>query len=281
MKMYLDPKMDFIFKKILSDEDVLLDFVRSALSKTEGNIVSVKIVNPETKREFIEDKYSILDVRAVTEDGRIINIEIQRKDEKNMGERSLFHWSKLYSEQISLGDSYRKLKKTICINILDFNYTDEEHFHSIYILKELERNNPLQGAPLEIHFIELKKFEKHAGLATEEGLSDWIEFLNAPNTVEEKKNPSIKKALQTLETLSLDKETRELYKLRKDAQDEGRRQLNSKFDEGLEEGFEQGREQVRFEVIKNSLLAGLTLETISSITGASLTEIQSVKNSLT
>lgn len=48
-----------------------------------------------------------------------------------------------------------------------------------------------------------------------------------------------------METLSLDKKTRELYKLRKDAQDEGRRQLNSKFDEG--------QEQKQLEVIKNSL----------------------------
>ncbi len=38
-----------------------------------------------------------------------------------MDKRTLFYWSKLYTEQLSEGQAFNELKKTITINILDFN----------------------------------------------------------------------------------------------------------------------------------------------------------------
>ena len=57
-----------------------------------------------------------------------------------MPQRSLYYWSKIYSQQLDEGQKYSKLKKTICINILDFNTLKTEKYHSIFKIKEDEEN---------------------------------------------------------------------------------------------------------------------------------------------
>ena len=57
-----------------------------------------------------------------------------------MIKRSLYYWSKMYEEQLNEGDDYSKLERTICINILNFKYLDNNRFHNGYRLKEIETN---------------------------------------------------------------------------------------------------------------------------------------------
>ena len=169
MKIFLDPKVDFIFKKLLEDEELLIDFINRVLSKSGHKIVSAKIISPLNLKENIEDKDSILDVKALADDGSYINIEIQRKDEKNMVKRSLFHWSKMYVQQLKKGKNYNLLEKTICINVLDFNLLVDQHYHNYYeLMNPLTRNS--LNAPMEIHFLELKKYERFRDLGEDEGL---------------------------------------------------------------------------------------------------------------
>ena len=52
--------------------------------KPVKKIVSVKINKTDLDKQFIEDKYSRLDVKATTSNDEIINIEIQLKNENNM-----------------------------------------------------------------------------------------------------------------------------------------------------------------------------------------------------
>lgn len=139
----LNPKVDFIFKKIFGSENhpnILISFL-NAVMKPVDKIVSVVINNTEITKDFLEDKFSRLDVKATTNKGKIINIEIQIKTEYNMIKRSLYYWSKLYEEQLSEGDKYETLSRTVCINILDFKYLDNDRFHNGYRLKELELYN--------------------------------------------------------------------------------------------------------------------------------------------
>ncbi len=75
-----------------------------------------------------------------------------------MIKRSLYYWSKLYEEQLSEGDKYETLSRTVCINILDFKYLDNDRFHNGYRLKELETNEELTDIQ-EIHFIEIPKLQ--------------------------------------------------------------------------------------------------------------------------
>ena len=91
-----DPKVDYIFKNIFGNENhpkILISFLNACI-KPESPITSVKIKNTELTKEYIEESFSRLDVLATTQDGEIVNIEMQRADEKNMVKRSLYYWSK-------------------------------------------------------------------------------------------------------------------------------------------------------------------------------------------
>ena len=90
MRALLDPKVDFIFKNIFGSEKhpkILISFLNAVIKPTDL-INSVEIKNTDIEKSHIEDKYSRLDIKAVTSSGEHINIEIQLKNEYNMIKRS-------------------------------------------------------------------------------------------------------------------------------------------------------------------------------------------------
>ena len=132
MRGLLDPKVDFVFKNIFGSTkhpEILISFLNAILNPIK-KIVSVDIKNTDIEKQFIEDKYSRLDVKATTSNGEVVNIEIQLKNENNMIKRSIYYLSKMYEEQLGEGDNYSKLGRTICINILNFKYLKTEEFHT-------------------------------------------------------------------------------------------------------------------------------------------------------
>lgn len=106
----LNPKIDFVFKKYLAQRETSRGVnITLASIKPKNNITNVEIKNTDIDKSYIEDKFSRLDVKAVTSKNEIINIEIQLKNEYNMTQKSLYYWSKLYEEQLEEGDRYDKL----------------------------------------------------------------------------------------------------------------------------------------------------------------------------
>ena len=181
MRGLLDPKMDFVFKNIFGSEKnpkILISFLNATL-KPKYLITAVEIKNTDLNKDYIEDKFSRLDVKATTSNDEVINIEIQLKNEYNMIKRSLYYWSKLYSEQLNEGEDYNLLKRTICINILNFKYLKTRKFHSAYRLKEIYSNEELTDVA-EIHFIEIPKLEE--GTDEKDMLVNWVEFLKDPES---------------------------------------------------------------------------------------------------
>lgn len=60
---------------------------------------SFKIIdNARLEKDRPDDKLGILDIRARKMSGVQTNIEIQIVNQYNMDKRTLFHWSKLYTE---------------------------------------------------------------------------------------------------------------------------------------------------------------------------------------
>ena len=57
----------------------LISFL-NAILKPIKKIISVEIKGTDIAKQFIEDKYSRLDVKATTSNNEIINIEIQLKE---------------------------------------------------------------------------------------------------------------------------------------------------------------------------------------------------------
>lgn len=189
----------------------------------------------------MEDKTGILDVRAKTEDGTQINIEVQLTDQRNMDKRTLFYWGRLFNEGIKKGEDYRNLCKVITINILDFEYLPLEKFHSKFHLWEDEEKEYMLTDLVEIHFIEVAKFNelKEKNLK-EDKLQRWLTFFNKDISEETLKelmdmDKDIKKVEERLEYLSSDKKTIELYKAREKSLHERANMISSAKEEEKEE----------------------------------------------
>ena len=268
--LLLNPKIDFVFKKIFGSEEhpeVLISFLNAVL-KQKNKIVEVEIKNSDIEKAYIEDKFSRLDVKGKTNNKEIINIEIQLKNEYNMIPRSLYYWSKLYEEQLNEGDRYDKLSRTVCINILDFKYLKNDRFHNGYRLKEIETNEELTDLQ-EIHFIEIPKLKK---LSTEEEVIDmlegWVEFLRDPESEVVRKlemtTKEIREAKDELYRLSRNEKERELYFLReKSLKDEISALANAREKGFLDAKIENAKNLL--DVLDDETIAhkiGLDLETV-------------------
>ena len=281
VRTLLDPKIDFVFKKIFGAENnklVLIDFLNSAIND-EDKIVDVELKNTDIEKEFLDSKFSRLDIKAITDKKEHVNIEIQVKNEYNMIQRSLYYWSRMYSEQIGNGENYNKLQRTICINILGFKYLDNEEYHNVYRLKEVDRNEELTDL-MELHFIELPKFEETEDCDENDALAKWIEFLKEPesNIVRklELEDKAIKKAKEELYKLSMDSKERERYRIREKTMMDEISALENAEKKGIEQGREEGEKRKSVEIALNALKAGLDLSTVSNLTGLSISEIENL-----
>ena len=173
--------IDFAFKKVFagSGEEsihILKDFLNSILElKNEDRIKKIVYLNP------FNDKQSIMDIKVKTEKDELIDIEVQINDVDNYRKRSLYYWSKLYGESIKKGQNYFDLKKSIVINIMDFNIIEENNnYHNVFVIKERE-NNTLFLEDLEIHYIELKKYKENKNIDELNDLEEWVTFLKECN----------------------------------------------------------------------------------------------------
>ena len=284
----LSPKVDFVFKKIFGNEKhpkILISFLNAVIKPTDL-IKSVQIKNTDIEKEHIEDKYSRLDIKAVTNNGEHINIEIQVKNEYNMIKRSLYYWSKMYEGQLTKGQDYDTLSRTICINILDFKYLKNDNFHNCYRLKEKNTNEELTDV-MELHFIEIPKLRK---LENSEDISDmleaWITFIESPTSELidklEMSSDEIKEAKEELLRLSGNDKERERYEKRFESLLEQNSLLANAERKGLEkgkkEGLKEGENRKAIEIAINLIKNGLDNELIKNTTGLSIKEIMQLRN---
>lgn len=275
----LDPKVDFVFKRIFGSEenrDVLLRFLNDALAYP---ITSISLFNPYIEKDALEDKQSILDIRAVTSEGEHINIEIQLSNRYDMKKRTLYYWAKLYEEQMQEGREYRDLKKTITINILNFNVVTNDQYHNIFHLLE-DTTNIMLTDDIEIHFMELPKLEKE-DFQLSDRLTRWLLFLKGIERSEWEElameTPELKKAMTTLEFLSQDKEIRRLYEMRQKALLDERSALGTALREGKVEGMKEGKKERGKEIAIRLLANGMELSKVSELTGLSETELRKLE----
>ena len=271
----LPPKMDFVFKRIFGNENhpnVLISFLNAILNPVDP-IKSVILKDTTIEKSHLEDKYSRLDVKAITNKGEYINIEIQLKDEYNMIKSSLYYWSKLYEGQLENGENYQKLSRTICINLLDFNLLNHTKFHSVYRLKDCETNEELTDV-MEVHFIELKKMKDVKRVEeVKTKLEAWLYFINQPDSelVQEleKVEVEIKEAKAELIRLSGDRKERERYEKRRESR------LNEI--SALSYAEEKGAKKEKIEIAKNLIQKGLDDDFIIETTGLSIEELEQLR----
>ena len=136
-------KSDVLFKMLFLEYPHLLKRLIAVLLEIPlESIKQFDITNTEMPPEEIGKKFCRLDINMIV-DGKKINLEIQVEDEGNYPERSLFHFSRIYSSSLPAGDDYSLLPRTIIISIIDFELFDCEEVHSEFQVLEVKRYTPL------------------------------------------------------------------------------------------------------------------------------------------
>lgn len=279
----LNPKVDFAFKKLFGSEenkDILISFINSMLSEDQ-QIKDVHLKNPYNIANYRKDKMSILDIKAVDEKGTWYDIEMQLSEQIFYEKRAFYYWAKVYSDQLEGGYNYDKLRKTISINILDFDYLDEEEFHNVYKVYNEKSKNELSSV-FEMHFLELNKFKKDFK-DVRTALDRWIVFLNRAYELEKDKIPeelavdeAVKKAVERLDVMYLDKDEREIYENDLKRLRDYIAEMKTTEIRGIEKGIKKGENKKAFEIAKN-LLDVLDNETIAVKTGLNINEIEKLR----
>ena len=183
----------------------------------------MELLNPFNPKEALDDKLSILDVKARDQNGRQFNVEMQMLAHPFFSQRIVYYHSKLHQQQMHAGDDYSKIEPTISIVFLNnVQFPQVTDCHLSFQILEKKHLLPYSG-DLEIHLLELPKFKKTlAELAS--GLDIWLYFLRHAETLDSEALPevlSIPLILQAVRELLMLTQTeleRERYEARLKAQ---------------------------------------------------------------
>ena len=275
------PKNDIVFQTL---------FTRGKESITKSlieNILKIKInkldldKNKDLLNGNTKDKNGRLDLRAVIDDNVECNIEIQLSTHKKMLERFLYYWAKIYTANLERGEDYEKLRKTISIIIVNENI---EQFREIkkactkWRITEENYKNMILTDYFQVVIIELSKATEEYKNNKEDGMLQWMMFLDNPEDVEVKKimenNKEIKEAKNELDKISQDEIMRrillkeklmrmDMKQMEKEAVEEG---MKKGMEKGIEKGKIEGEKKEKIETAKRMLEKNIPIETIIEVT---------------
>ncbi len=181
MILGIDPRNDYAFKRVFGNEDhprVLVHILNAVLKPPADQlIVSVEFINPALMGDVIDEKLSILDVRARDQSGQQFNIEMQMSMHAHFHSRFLYYWARLHGSQLERGDDYGLLRPTISICFVDgVLFRDVADCHLSFAL--IDQHHGVRFVDqIQFHVFQLPNFQKTAD-ELEDALEMWLYFLN-------------------------------------------------------------------------------------------------------
>jgi predicted transposase/invertase (TIGR01784 family) len=218
----IDPTNDFVCKMLLGNpahSRLTIHFLNAVL-RPVSPIVEVEYLNPFVMQEFELDKLAVLDILARDDQGRRLNIEVQRTNPGGLPERLVYYASSQLVEQIQEGEGYHLLRPSIGICLLKAKlFPNLTAYHQQFRLRThggLELTNCL-----EIHTLELPKFTKACdNQELLEPLEEWMDFFcnakgSTPDALRKRLNsPVFSEAIGVLEMISKTPDQRRYYDAR-------------------------------------------------------------------
>lgn len=279
-------KDDVLFKAFFSrkgNEEFLIDFLNAILKIEIHKIKIREEVNVEQLSK--EEKGGRLDLQAEINDGTIVSIELQMKNEGNIIDRTESYGSNVKARNTQSGKDYTELKDVIMINILNYvmfpKYKDYCLDTALVLRqhRECEIENGIQ-----YYFIELPKFRKK-NKDMNNKLEQWLTFIDATDKEAMKmaitKNKVLQKAEAEYTYLTGDEAQRRLEELRVKWEIDRRSAIDyaEKRGEkrGERRGIELGQREEKEEIAKEMLKQGLPIEQIMTITKLTKEEIENLK----
>jgi predicted transposase/invertase (TIGR01784 family) len=284
---------DIIFKYVFASEnseDILISLLNAIFGHSKQELITEIIyLNPFNIKESMNDKTTVLDIRASDTNGRQYNIEMQIRNEPQFIERIIYYNSRLYTSQLKHGQSYGDLKKTISIAITDFTlFPGEKELHNIFRLLNVKSHKELSGI-VEYHFLELPKYRENKKI--EEIINKWLyaiknaeKFINDPDKLPDsiKKEASIMRAINKMQKAAADDELRAIIEYREKAELDDLQRIKNAQREGEMRGIilgkQEGDEKAREAIALTMLSMGMNIEDVEKATKLSIEQILKLKH---
>jgi predicted transposase/invertase (TIGR01784 family) len=205
---------------------------------------------------------------------------MQMVNHYNMIKRTLFYLAKLFTASIKAGDDHAKLKKTIVINLIEFELFEFERFHSTFHFYEDHEQHVMLTDTLEVHFIEFPKFDRIIKDKSD-ALHRWLLFMDEKLPDDELKelmamDPIIQKTEEQLELMSSDEFIRDLAEARAKALSDWNSSMAGSRAEGIAIGEAKGKAEGKAEVVAKLLQKGTDIAFIAEVTGLSVRDIERI-----
>ena len=215
----IDPKIDLAFKWLFGREKnipLLIDLLNAVLKPlhTFEEIISLELLNPFSEQDSLDDKLSIVDVKARDCTGRLFDVEMQLLFERSLKERLLFYWAELHQQQLHSGDTYKQVRQTITICLCNFIIYPQTDDYCLPFELCNRKNDLLFSSDILLVVLELPKFNLAAEKISNQ-LEAWLYFfrhahhLDSEDLPKPLSNTKIQEAIEELIMLSQDDLERE------------------------------------------------------------------------
>ena len=291
MARFLDPKNDLTFKRVFGEHKHLCMSLLNSMLPLERPVVSIEYQTGELIPVLANVlRNTIVDVRCTDAAGRQFLVEMQLFWSDIFKYRVLFNASKAYVMQFEKGQQISLAKPVYALSFVNetFDHSpgmEEEYYHHYKIVNIKDTEKQIEG--LEFVFIELPKFKPQN--RAEKRLHDlWLRFLTEINDATEEvpaellENDLTREAVKHMEVAAYNKaQLLEYDQWRLDtwtavamvdhALVKGEAIGLEKGEViGLGKGEVIGEQKTQRQVVLNSSKAGLSVETIATITGLSV-----------
>ena len=303
---------DYVFKRIFGkggNEKILKSLLEAIL---KINIQKIEIKNPEIPpKESIEEKLSILDIKAEINENTIVDIELQVGNTTAIERRLVVYNAKLIAGEIKVSEKYQTAKDTIVICIINDNVVKRNAYLSLAMLKYekteeiryvnmgYEKEEEYLTDMVKYYIIELPKFKTKKPKVADL-LEKWLYVIGGDQKMMEeynviggdqkmmeeynKEHEEIKEAVEQLKEMSADEYERELYEIRERSRLTYNTEMYEARRKGLEEGEAkgeakgkaEGKLEEKKEIAKKMKEKGTNIKFIQEVTGLTEEEINAL-----
>ena len=294
-KIKYEPLADSVFNYLFSEEDTISsmqEIINDVLVKA-GDAPIKEISRMDSQYpllgETLEGRGGRLDIRAVSTDNTLFDIEVQLRRQITMNDRSWFYGGRMLSQSFSEGEDFSKMPRVRVINLLDFVLRDS-HEDYLQPIGVLYRKSPVNVATdaFRIYNIELPKFRKQYPTlesVLNDPLARWLYLLDRgykdDHEMEVLTNMTegMRAFAQKYNRSLNDPKLRALYELELSAKRDQNAVAYTERMEGVKEGRKEERQKIhdeRLESIRSMMSDGLSMNAIYKYAGASKEEVDAI-----
>ena len=268
---------DFMFCKIMQNEEVCKTFLEMTLTGQIGKITSLSAQNALITGS--EAKSIRMDILLKDETGKTYDIEMQAVNEHNLPKRMHYYQAAIDILFLDKGEHYSDLNDSYIIFLCLFDSIGKDK--PVYTFENVrleDRQTLLQDGTKKI-IINANAFKK----TKDKNLSGFLEYVKTGKITTEftgriekmietvKSTEQARSEYRFISAFEMDARYYGMQKGREEGRQEGIAQGRS---EGIAQGFADGSYQTKLETAKNLLAMNFPIENIVKATGLSIQEVK-------